>query len=101
MPPRVIGLGPTYKILKLLTSTRLATAGVGFWETNEAFASQDVYSNGKLGLEYERVSFHGGDVSIVHHLGCGEYPSLSFLCLMRHIDRSRGVCSERNRLQRT
>jgi len=69
VPPRVMGIGPAFAIPKVLTQTGLTADDVDFFEINEAFASQAVYSIEKVGLPYEKVNLNGGAIAIGHPLG--------------------------------
>ena len=73
VPPRVMGIGPAYAIPKVLKQTGLKSEDVDFFEINEAFASQAVYSIEKLGLPYEKVNLNGGAIAIGHPLGMSEF----------------------------
>jgi len=70
VPPRVMGIGPAFAIPKVLEKTGLSQHDVDFFEINEAFASQAVYSIEKLKIPYEKVNPHGGAIAIGHPLGC-------------------------------
>jgi acetyl-CoA acyltransferase 1 len=74
VPPRVMGIGPAFAIPKVLKQAGLKTEDVEFFEINEAFASQAVYSIEKLGLPYEKVNLNGGAIAIGHPLGMSEFP---------------------------
>src|SRR5215510_576500 len=74
VPPRIMGVGPAFAIPKVLKSTGLSKEDVDFFEINEAFASQAVYSIDSIGIPYEKVNVHGGAIAIGHPLGC----SMSF-----------------------
>lgn len=69
VPPRVMGIGPAFAIPKVLTQAGLTADDIDFFEINEAFASQAVYSIEKLGLPYEKVNLNGGAIAIGHPLG--------------------------------
>ncbi|KAF8875741.1 Thiolase, N-terminal domain-containing protein [Mucidula mucida] len=69
VPPKVMGIGPAYAIPRVLEKTGLSKDDVDFWEINEAFASQAVYSVQKLGLPFEKVNKHGGAIAFGHPLG--------------------------------
>ena len=73
VPPRVMGVGPAFAIPRVLAATGLAVADVDFFEINEAFASQAVYSVQVLGIPFEKVNVNGGAIAIGHPLGCSEY----------------------------
>ena len=58
--PHPLRTPPT--VLKLAGG--LAVEDVDFWEINEAFASQAVYSIKKLGIDFEKVNLNGGAIAI-------------------------------------
>jgi acetyl-CoA acyltransferase 1 len=70
VPPRIMGVGPAFAIPKVLEKTGLSQQEIDFFEINEAFASQAVYSIEKLKIPYEKVNPHGGAIAIGHPLGC-------------------------------
>jgi len=70
VPPRVMGIGPAVAIPKVLEKTGLSLDDIDFFEINEAFASQAVYSVEKLGIPFEKVNRYGGAIAIGHPLGC-------------------------------
>jgi acetyl-CoA acyltransferase 1 len=68
-----MGVGPAYAIPKVLKKTGLSKEDVDFFEINEAFASQAVYSVQTLGIPFEKVNVHGGAIAIGHPLGASAY----------------------------
>ena len=70
VPPNIMGVGPAYAIPKLLEITQLSKDDIDFYEINEAFASQAVYSIEKVGLDYKKVNPNGGAIAMGHPLGC-------------------------------
>jgi hypothetical protein len=54
---------------------------VDFFEINEAFASQAIYSIQKAGVPSEKVNLHGGAIALGHPLGCSESFFLPFIRL--------------------
>jgi len=70
VPPRIMGVGPAYAIPKVLEKAGLSKDDVDFYEINEAFASQAIYSIDKIGISYDRVNVNGGAIAIGHPLGC-------------------------------
>ncbi|KAG6888858.1 hypothetical protein C0995_005279 [Termitomyces sp. Mi166 len=70
VPPRIMGVGPAYAIPKVLKQTGLVLSDIDFFEINEAFASQALYSIRHLGIPMEKVNVHGGAIAIGHPLGC-------------------------------
>lgn len=72
VPPRIMGVGPAYAIPAVLKQTGLTLDDIDFFEINEAFASQAVYSIQTLGIPEDKVNRHGGAIAIGHPLGCSE-----------------------------
>ncbi|KAG6335514.1 hypothetical protein ID866_3568 [Astraeus odoratus] len=70
VPPRIMGVGPAYAIPKVLEKTGLTKDDVDFYEINEAFASQALYSVEKVGISFDKVNVNGGAIAIGHPLGC-------------------------------
>jgi len=70
VPPRIMGVGPAYAIPRVLDLAGLSLDDVDFFEINEAFASQAVYSVQHLGIPWEKVNINGGAIAIGHPLGC-------------------------------
>ncbi|KAL7410414.1 thiolase [Mrakia frigida] len=69
VPPKIMGIGPAVAIPKVLKLAGLTVEDVDFWEINEAFASQAVYSVKKLGIDFEKVNINGGAIALGHPLG--------------------------------
>jgi len=69
VPPRTMGVGPLYAIRKLWEKTGLTDQDIDFYEINEAFASQAVYSIKELGISFDKVNPVGGAIAIGHPLG--------------------------------
>lgn len=67
--PDEMGIGPVYAVPKLLKRHGLTVDDIGLWELNEAFASQAIYCQRKLGLPDERLNVNGGAISIGHPFG--------------------------------
>ncbi|KZT21138.1 acetyl-CoA acetyl transferase [Neolentinus lepideus HHB14362 ss-1] len=70
VPPRIMGVGPAFAIPRLLAHTGLGKDDVDFYEINEAFASQAVFSVQRIGIPFEKVNVHGGAIAMGHPLGC-------------------------------
>ncbi|EXJ78684.1 acetyl-CoA acyltransferase [Capronia coronata CBS 617.96] len=70
LEPRIMGIGPSLAIPKVLELTGLSKEDVDLWEINEAFASMYVYCVDKLGLDINKVNVRGGAIAIGHPLGC-------------------------------
>ncbi|KAI9730275.1 MAG: hypothetical protein M1834_006039 [Cirrosporium novae-zelandiae] len=81
LPPRIMGIGPTLAIPKLLSrlsrqyspspsTPTLTVNDVDLFEINEAFASMAVYTQRELGIEREKMNPRGGAIALGHPLGC-------------------------------
>ena len=64
-----MGIGPVFAIPKLLDRAGLKLEDIGLFEINEAFASQAVYCQQKLGIDPEKLNVNGGGIAIGHPFG--------------------------------
>jgi acetyl-CoA C-acetyltransferase len=64
-----MGIGPVFAIPKLLDRAGLTLNDIGLFEINEAFASQAVYCQQKLGIDPEKLNVNGGGIAIGHPFG--------------------------------
>ncbi|KXN80658.1 3-ketoacyl-CoA thiolase, peroxisomal [Leucoagaricus sp. SymC.cos] len=69
VPPRIMGVGPAFAIPKVLDLVSLTKDEIDFYEINEAFASQAVFSIQHLKIPFEKVNLNGGAIAIGHPLG--------------------------------
>jgi len=69
VPPRIMGIGPSAAIPKLLSKYSLTKEDIDIFEINEAFASMAVYCKDVLGLEHEKMNPRGGAIALGHPLG--------------------------------
>lgn len=67
--PDEMGIGPVFAVPKLLARHGLTMDDIGLWELNEAFASQAIYCQQRLGIPQERLNVDGGAISIGHPFG--------------------------------
>ncbi|MBC2670597.1 thiolase family protein [Novosphingobium piscinae] len=67
--PEEMGIGPVFAIPKLLERAGLSIDDIGLWEINEAFASQAIYCQRKLGIDPARLNVNGGGIAIGHPFG--------------------------------
>lgn len=67
-----MGVGPAFAIPKVLEQTGLTKDEIDFYEINEAFASQSVFSVQHIGIPFEKVNVNGGAIAIGHPLGCSK-----------------------------
>ena len=68
--PRIMGIGPSIAIPKLLSKFNLnLQTDVDVIELNEAFASMAVYCLNVLGIDHAKMNIRGGAVALGHPLG--------------------------------
>lgn len=67
--PDEMGIGPVFAIPKLLSRAGLKIDDIDIWELNEAFASQAIYCQQKLGIDMEKLNVNGGAIAIGHPFG--------------------------------
>ncbi|KAB8576177.1 hypothetical protein FH972_025705 [Carpinus fangiana] len=70
LEPKIMGIGPTYAIPKLMEKVGLEMGDVDLFEINEAFSSMGVYCQQKLDIPEEKFNPRGGAVALGHPLGC-------------------------------
>jgi acetyl-CoA C-acetyltransferase len=64
-----MGIGPVFAIPKLLDRAGLKIEDIDLFEINEAFASQAIYCQRKLGIDPEKLNVNGGAIAIGHPFG--------------------------------
>jgi acetyl-CoA C-acetyltransferase/acetyl-CoA acyltransferase len=67
--PDEMGIGPVFAVPKLLARHGLKVEDIDLWELNEAFASQAIYCQQRLGIPSEKLNVNGGAISIGHPFG--------------------------------
>ncbi|RFU28438.1 hypothetical protein B7463_g7927, partial [Scytalidium lignicola] len=67
--PRIMGIGPSIAIPKLLRKFNINLNDIDLIELNEAFASMAVYCHNVLGLDPSKVNVRGGAIALGHPLG--------------------------------
>lgn len=67
--PDEMGIGPVFAVPKLLNRFGLSVDDVDLWELNEAFASQVLYCQDRLGIPEEKLNVNGGAVALGHPYG--------------------------------
>jgi len=70
LAPRIMGIGPSLAIPKLLGKFQIGLEDVDVIELNEAFASMAVYCRDTLKLDWEKMNIRGGAIALGHPLGC-------------------------------
>ncbi|PYH74609.1 putative peroxisomal 3-ketoacyl-coA thiolase (Kat1) [Aspergillus vadensis CBS 113365] len=70
LEPRIMGIGPSIAIPKILSKFGLSKDDIDIFEINEAFASMGTYCVQKLGLDEAKVNPRGGAIAFGHPLGC-------------------------------
>ena len=69
--PRIMGIGPSLAIPKLLSKLNLDLhKDIDLIEINEAFASMAVYCQNVLGIDPSKMNPRGGAIALGHPLGC-------------------------------
>lgn len=69
LAPRIMGIGPSIAIPKLLTKFNLSLDDVDVIELNEAFASMAVYCINELKIDPAKMNVRGGAIALGHPLG--------------------------------
>lgn len=69
LAPRIMGIGPSVAIPKLLAKFNLKIGDIDVIELNEAFASMAVYCVDKLGIDNAKMNVRGGAIALGHPLG--------------------------------
>ncbi len=67
--PDEMGIGPVFAVPKLLERHGLKVEDIDLWEINEAFASQAIYCQQRLGIPSGRLNVNGGAIAIGHPFG--------------------------------
>ena len=70
LAPRIMGIGPSIAIPKLLGKLNITLDQVDVIELNEAFASMAVYCKDTLKIPHEKMNPRGGAIALGHPLGC-------------------------------
>lgn len=69
LAPRIMGIGPSLAIPKLLGKLNITLDDVDVIELNEAFASMAVYCRDTLKLDWAKMNIRGGAIALGHPLG--------------------------------
>lgn len=69
LAPRIMGIGPSIAIPKLLSQRGISLDDIDVLEVNEAFASMAVYCRDKLALDWSKMNPRGGAIALGHPLG--------------------------------
>ncbi|KAF2800972.1 thiolase [Melanomma pulvis-pyrius CBS 109.77] len=70
LPPRIMGIGPSIAIPKLLSKFNLSLDDIDLIEINEAFASMAVYCVNTMKIDPAKLNVRGGAIALGHPLGC-------------------------------
>jgi acetyl-CoA acyltransferase len=90
--PEIMGIGPVEAVPKALKLAGLKLDDIDLCEVNEAFASQVIHVNKRLGLDSAKVNVNGGAIALGHPLGCtGARLSLSLIYEMRRRNNRYGL----------
>jgi len=69
LAPRIMGIGPSIAIPKLLSKHNITLDECDVIEVNEAFASMAVYCKDTLKIPHEKLNIRGGAIALGHPLG--------------------------------
>ncbi|KAK3052230.1 hypothetical protein LTR09_006822 [Extremus antarcticus] len=69
LAPRIMGIGPSLAVPKLLGKYNLTVDDIDLIELNEAFASMAVYCRDTLKLDWNKMNVRGGAIALGHPLG--------------------------------
>lgn len=69
LAPRIMGIGPSIAIPKLLSKLNITINDVDVVELNEAFASMAVYCKDTLKIDHSKMNIRGGAIALGHPLG--------------------------------
>ncbi|CAM5192063.1 acetyl-CoA C-acyltransferase OS=Castellaniella sp OX=1955812 GN=EPN31_15130 PE=3 SV=1 [Castellaniella denitrificans] len=64
-----MGIGPVFAVPRLLERHGLKVEDIDLWELNEAFASQALQCQRRLGIPQERLNVDGGAIALGHPFG--------------------------------
>ncbi len=67
--PDEMGIGPVFAVPRLLDRAGLKVDDIDLWELNEAFASQVLYCQDRLGIPDDKLNVNGGSIAIGHPFG--------------------------------
>lgn len=70
LAPRIMGIGPSVAIPKLLAKYNISIDEIDLIEINEAFASMAVYCVNTLKIDVSKMNVRGGAIALGHPLGC-------------------------------
>src|SRR3954464_6104125 len=71
LAPRIMGIGPSIAVPKLLTKYNLSIDDIDVVELNEAFASMAVYCKDTLKIDHSKMNARGGAIALVSF--CSSY----------------------------
>lgn len=69
LAPRIMGIGPSIAIPKLLSKFNISLDDIDVIELNEAFASMAVYCLNTLKIDHAKMNIRGGAIALGHPLG--------------------------------
>lgn len=70
LAPRIMGIGPSIAVPKLLSKYNLTIDDIDVIELNEAFASMACYCRDTLKIDWNKMNVRGGAIALGHPLGC-------------------------------
>lgn len=70
LAPRIMGIGPSIAVPKLLTKYGIEMKDIDLVELNEAFASMAVYCKDVLKIDHSKLNVRGGAIALVSLVIC-------------------------------
>ena len=105
LAPRIMGIGPSIAIPKLLATHNVSLADMDVIEINEAFASMAVYCRDKLNLDWAKMNPRGGAIALGHPLdkysGIQDRSSALIRCGLFTVYRCPSACDRVQRVAST
>lgn len=94
LAPRIMGIGPTVAIPKLLQRLGMSVDDVDIFEINEAFASMAVYCERVLHIPADKLNPRGGAIALGHPLGAtGARVAVTLLSELKEQGKQIGITS--------
>ena len=69
LAPRIMGIGPSLAVPKLLNKYNITVDDIDVIELNEAFASMACYCRDTLKIDWDKMNIRGGAIALGHPLG--------------------------------
>lgn len=92
--PKIMGIGPSPAIKKLLKKNNMDISQIDLFEINEAFAGQTLSCMKDVGIAHEKINLWGGAVAIGHPLAASGVRITNTLARqLKHYNKTFGIAS--------